>query len=1087
MTETGRREMVAMLHIRRGLQVIILVGLLMGLVWVASDSSSGDTPTPPGMHSVTGAFVAEPASAWEEIWQSRGTLYAATTTPGHETTHLWAVGDGGRLMRTVDGGRRWHFSRLPGRPTLHAVVFSDAWTGMAAGEAGALFRTQDGGDTWKPLPSPTTATVFVLDMADQTIWLAGEEGLFISRDGGNTWRQELMAGIRAWTRWGNLWAAGTGDGHVILSADGGQTWHDVSVTPEAIYALSITNGEAAPIIYAAGSNGFLARSHDGGATWEALNTGKSLDLYALAPAPDGTMWAAGTGGWVYHITNTGVTAMQADEDERTLYALIAPQAGVLWAVGDGPDVVRSEDDGATWSLQNGGRLVRLRGVTFITPQIGWAVGERERNEENKDNHNAVILYTEDGGHTWQVQPLPQEPRNSYSWLDDISCVDELRCWVGGRNAIFHTENGGVTWERQRPGLSKRFYSVLFPTPLTGFVGGSTGLILKTVDGGRTWTNISSPTNNLPPHDLSALGERRVAAALDQGYLLYTFNGGRRWVRRQAPYTTINGRPLVHLRGVAWTREYRIWVTGYRGYLATFNPQTFTWSYREGGTKSYDWFGIAFGPDEQWGFRVGGLCEGYDRDGACVRYTGGLIAVTDNWAESWRLYTTGTPGQLWDLSMVDRNHVWAVGDEGVILRYRGREETFALRPEHTPLIDGDTWDWTVADTVAVDRDRSAAAGMNLPDSAQDASVEVKTWWDPSALYVLAEVKDDRVGPGDALTIVWDGLANGLSGGDDLTLRFTPTGEQSVSNPDVRAKVRLTPGGWRVEMRVSADALGGDFQIGREMRWNIVLTDADGDNTSTLFAFGRAQGNSDTFGRLILLDRTVSLQKGANRYSWAQDVWISNQWNEKGTNWAGDRDLGRVLYVRGSDLRDALLRFDTSFLPAGLDVQQATLKLYADLRTGGGTLPVEAYPLKRAWRFDEVTGVEAMIGTPWGAEGANDTTQDRWATPVGTATADTADTWITWDVSEAVRYWLAHPDRNFGLILKSFQPGAATVRFVGERNGVYDDKRPIMEIRYAVPTPQVTPTPSPTPSPTPTPTPTPNPIRPSYFPLITQGVP
>ena len=60
----------------------------------------------------------------------------------------WAVGGGGTLLKTVDGGRKWK-KVLSGTSTLlTAVLFVDDRKGWAVGDAGTLLETPDGGETW---------------------------------------------------------------------------------------------------------------------------------------------------------------------------------------------------------------------------------------------------------------------------------------------------------------------------------------------------------------------------------------------------------------------------------------------------------------------------------------------------------------------------------------------------------------------------------------------------------------------------------------------------------------------------------------------------------------------------------------------------------------------------------------------------------------------------------------------------------------------------------------------------------------------------------------------------------------------------
>jgi len=1065
------------------LSLLLLVLFLPPSTRGASFSPPASSPAP---NTTAGAFQPKPATAWREVWNAQGTLYAAALAPDDPTHVLWAVGDGGRLMRTSDGGTFWRFSRLPGRPVLHALVLADRKTGLAAGTGGKLYRTEDGGDTWSFLSAPTGEDIHTLDASGSRIWLGAENGLFLSRDKGLSWTRLLTSTITAWSRQGNTWVAGTADGHLYVSFDEGASWQSPTLGTVPIHALLVDETS----LYAAGANGLLKHSQDQGTSWTGMNIGTSDDLQTLARAADGSIWAAGENGHAYRLVGSAIISTTVDVEGRTLYALASAPDNTLWALGDGPDIWRSKDKGASWTLVNGGRLVRLRAVTFVDERRGWAVGEQERSFENRKNNNAVVLHTEDGGESWQMQSLPAEPPESYGWLNDISCTDGEHCWTVGRNAIFHTVDGGANWERQHPGLSDWFYTVLFPSPATGFVGGSAGLILKTVNGGKAWKNISSPTNHLPLHKLSALDENNVAAALDQGYLLYSHSGGRFWGRTWATLPR-------HLRGIDWTDSTHIWVTGVQGYLAVFDPSTATWSYKEGGTKSYDWWGLKFAPDRKRGFRAGGYCAGYDREDSCLQYTGGLLAITFNRGKSWKYYETSTPGTLRDVSVLSENRAWAVGDGGTILLYRGEpSHTYALPAPRTPLIDGDSWDWTVSNVLTVTAHSADDVRGARPTGLSDISVKIRPWWDARDLYLFADVMDSDVRAGDKVMFVFDGLGNGAGGPDDLTLQVTApmSGTQHMTGNATVAK-RRTAEGWRAEVRIPAEVLGGGFTPDRDIRWTVMVVDRDATDTTTLIRDGRSTKPGPEFGHLVLLGNEVTLQRGLNAYGESVDCWISRAWGETNTNQCSrSQELARVFYVESNDGRAGLLKFDFLPLPAGVDVSSATLELYTTGTRGGhASLTIGAYPLLRDWLFDQVTWQNARGGDPWGQPGANDTTSDRWATPVGKAIVDDTNTWFRWDVTAAVRQWIDGRLANNGLIMKSIDAGNhppyARFEFVGERNsvGMYEKKHPRLIIHYNVPAPQATatPTPEPTPTSTPTPEPTVPPVSTSsgiYLPLL-----
>src|SRR3954462_3645315 len=81
----------------------------------------------------------------------------------------------------------------------------------------------------------------------------------------------------------------------------------------------------------------------------------------------------------------------------------------------------------------------LNDIRFTNPKSGWAVGDR-----------GVIWHTEDGGATWQEQQS-----NTACNLGGLCMLDENRGWaVGGesqqgraatRGTVLRTEDGGNTW------------------------------------------------------------------------------------------------------------------------------------------------------------------------------------------------------------------------------------------------------------------------------------------------------------------------------------------------------------------------------------------------------------------------------------------------------------------------------------------------------------------------------------------------------------------------------------------------------------------------------------------------------------------
>jgi hypothetical protein len=139
-------------------------------------------------------------------------------------------------------------------------------------------------------------------------------------------------------------------------------------------------------------------------------------------------------------------------------------------------------------------------------------------------------------------------------LHGVQFIDHTEGWaVGGQGVIWHTIDGGQTWERQKSGTRATLLGVQFQTPYIGYCYGraelpgalgGTGVILATKDGGLTWTETAGGA--LPGiHAGRFFGEANglVACEPTAAYptgLFTTTDGGQSW------------KPLDGPKGLHWT-------------------------------------------------------------------------------------------------------------------------------------------------------------------------------------------------------------------------------------------------------------------------------------------------------------------------------------------------------------------------------------------------------------------------------------------------------------------------------------------------------------------------------------------------------
>ncbi|WP_088328486.1 YCF48-related protein [Lacimicrobium sp. SS2-24] len=105
----------------------------------------------------------------------------------------------------------------------------------------------------------------------------------------------------------------------------------------------------------------------------------------------------------------------------------------LIAVGERGHVLMSED-GKNWQQKQVPITATLTAV-FARDDHIWAVG-----------HDAVILYSNDGGNNWQIQnfvPELQKPLMDVLFFDDQHGIA-----IGAYGLFYRTEDGGQTWNKE---------------------------------------------------------------------------------------------------------------------------------------------------------------------------------------------------------------------------------------------------------------------------------------------------------------------------------------------------------------------------------------------------------------------------------------------------------------------------------------------------------------------------------------------------------------------------------------------------------------------------------------------------------------
>ncbi len=170
------------------------------------------------------------------------------------------------LIRSEDAGKTWTSVSELGRADFHALEPSGDQLVASLFQQAQVMVSGDEGKTWDTRTAPMPLVAIEVDPNNPQAWVASSErGIYVSEDGGETWRQrDPTPNVRfAWTDDGTLYRVDPG-GPVKVSTDGGQRWEDRGSTGGEPQAMAV--GEDGKV-YVALIDGTLKVSEDGGETF----------------------------------------------------------------------------------------------------------------------------------------------------------------------------------------------------------------------------------------------------------------------------------------------------------------------------------------------------------------------------------------------------------------------------------------------------------------------------------------------------------------------------------------------------------------------------------------------------------------------------------------------------------------------------------------------------------------------------------------------------------------------------------------------------------------------------------------------------
>ena len=530
------------------------------------------------------------------------------------------VAAGNGIYKSTDAGKTWtHSWKQEGQigtmvvhPSNPDIAFA-AVLGHAFGpnrERG-VYRTRDGGKTWQQVlvkDADTGASDVAMDPSNPEILFAGfwqtrrrpwelvsggpGSGLYVSRDGGDTWKQLQGNGLPEpiWGKVGVAVAPSDGrrvyalieaeKGGLFRSDDGGENWELASASRQLrqrawYYTVLTVNPRNPDEVWVPQVP--LLKSIDGGRTFKEVkgpHHGDHHDIWIdpanprrVISANDGGVDLSLNGGETWYAPPLPIAQFyHVSVDSRTPYYV----AGAMQDNGtaQGPSASRSgEIPLGEWHRVGGGEAGHVVS-DWSDPNIVYAgeyLGIITRYDHRTRQARNISAWPENpsgmGG---------EEMRYRFQWTAPIAqSPHDAKVIYHGAQVIFRTSNGGRSWDVISPDLTRNDKSKQKWSggPITGdntgvetygtvfaiaespkqqgliWAGSDDGLVHVTRDAGKTWTNVTPAMTGFPewgtvsliepsPFDAATAYVVVDAHRLDdmRPYLFKTSDLGRTWRR-----------------------------------------------------------------------------------------------------------------------------------------------------------------------------------------------------------------------------------------------------------------------------------------------------------------------------------------------------------------------------------------------------------------------------------------------------------------------------------------------------------------------------------------------------------------------------
>jgi photosystem II stability/assembly factor-like uncharacterized protein len=296
----------------------------------------------------------------------------------------------------------------------------------------------------------------------------------------------------------------------------------------------------------------LSVIHIASSQWLQQSSPVSVHLQGICFTSPTNGWITGRNGTILHTTNGGVNwLVHSSPSTDNLNKIVFVDSLQGFIVGDGNTILTTSDGGETWQeiYDGNSSYANYYGITLSKNHSkGWIIG----------GWYTASSFSVLGMHLGYTAP------QMFDYLGrgvGVDFIDEQVGWAcGDKWWILKTINGGKTWSQQTSGMSGGawgFSDIKFFNSEIGIAVGDSGVIQRTVNGGTTWSNIRKKDEFFFWADIHNDSTAYVVG--QKGTVLVTSDQGETWSSQYTPVSS-----SITLAQVFFIDANEGWIVGSSG-------------------------------------------------------------------------------------------------------------------------------------------------------------------------------------------------------------------------------------------------------------------------------------------------------------------------------------------------------------------------------------------------------------------------------------------------------------------------------------------------------------------------------------------